>query len=286
MIERPTQRLAALAVGVLVAAGVVGEDEPPATANPVEPVSSTFTPASVDIAVLPVYPRRAMRKKIDGEVTVSFTITKYGRARDIEIVGESPRRVFGNATVDAMKYWVFHPARPVACGTVEQKATQTFRYRHAAAKPVQILPIVVEGQPTLPRAERALTPELERLSRAAEIAQTRATPRGLVPLHRVEPTYPDKALERRKEGVVAVSFLIEKDGTISSPQVVDTVQGGIFKASALRALRQWRFEPKLRDGVPVEQVACHEFLFVVDEYLYRQREREMREQNILVSPGG
>ena len=58
--------------------------------------SSELSPvrsASVKMAVVPVYPPRALKKKIDGEVTVAFTISRYGRAIDASIESARPTRL-------------------------------------------------------------------------------------------------------------------------------------------------------------------------------------------------
>ncbi len=241
--------------------------------------------ASVKVAVLPTYPRRALKNNIGGTVTAEFTISSYGRAVEARITQANPPRVFNNSVLDALKYWSFVPARPVACGTVPQTARQTFRFEPGAEKPVHLLPIEIDGLPTLPRGERMATAEA---IRAAEVAEQQLSqvisPRGLVATHRVDPAYPEKALQRRMEGVVSISFLIEKDGSVSDPEVADSVRGSMFRGAALRAIKQWKFEPKYReDGEPVEQVGCHEFIFRYDEYLAAQRRREqLRKQNMQI----
>lgn len=86
-------------------------------------------------------------------------------------------------------------------------------------------------------------------------------PRNNVATHRVQPDSPIKALDRRKEGMVALSFMIEADGSVGDVEVVDTVAGYMFQRPSLSAMRQWEFEPRVRDGKRVRSPACHEFIF-------------------------
>ena len=49
-------------------------------------MANEFADARVELAVLPTYPDRALRNGIDGDVTVRFTVSRYGRAVDAKIV--------------------------------------------------------------------------------------------------------------------------------------------------------------------------------------------------------
>lgn len=240
--------------------------------------------ASVKLAVTPAYPKRALKNNIDGEVTVEFTISPYGRAVDAEIIAAQPPRVFNNTVLDALRFWTFVPARPVACGTVPQTARQTFRFRSKQEKRIQLPPIEIEGQPTLPRGERRATlEEIHAYEQFEQALSQVVSPRGLVVTKRVPPEYPQRALERRLEGMVAVTFLVEKDGSVTAPKVAHSVRGSQFRGAALRAIRQWRFEPSYRDGRPVERTGCHEFIFLVDEYVLAQKRLErMKKTNMEV----
>ncbi|NND60241.1 MAG: energy transducer TonB [Gammaproteobacteria bacterium] len=269
------RRITSLTICLFLLGGTAVYAADPVISSQVSSVSN----AAVKLAVLPAYPKRALRKGIDGEATVAFTISRYGRAIDPRIVSATPRKVFEKEVLDTIRYWIFDPARPVNCGTVEQTATQTFRFRHDSNRPVQIMPLVVEGVPTLPRPQQhadSMT-QIRLADAAARNLSQAVNPRGLVPVDRVEPDYPEEALRRNVEGVVSVSFVIEKDGSVSEPVVVDAVRGSVFKGEALRALRRWKFEPSLRDGEAELRTGCHEFIFLADEYKRRQSDKAKRE---------
>jgi protein TonB len=65
--------------------------------------------------------------------------------------------------------------------------------------------------------------------------------RGLVPLRRVEPEYPPKALASNTEGVVVAHVSIEKDGSVSAVQIVRAQPAKLFDQAATKALMQWKF---------------------------------------------
>jgi len=230
-------------------------------------VLSGFENALVTLAVTPRYPKRALKKGIDGEVTLAFDISKYGRAENIKVVDSEPAGVFDDEAVDAMQYWAFSPARLATCGTVEQPARQTLRFVHAEDPQVQFAPLVVNDVPQPPRAmEETTLRQFRDEQRAAAMNSQMYDSRYFVTTHRVEPDYPLKALERRKEGMVALAFIIESDGSVGDVEVVDAVAGTYFQRPSLTAIRQWTFQPKMRQGRPVPSVACHEFIFHADEY--------------------
>ena len=245
-----------------------------------QPQLSSVTDAHVTLAVTPRYPKRAARKGIDGEVTLSFDIARHGRAGNVEVVADEPEGVFDKEATDALKYWAFSPARLSNCGTSVQQARITMRFRHAEEQPVQLSPLVVNEIPQLARPEKRTTLEDFRREQAAATHTTGVyDPRSNVPTHRVQPEFPTRALERRKEGMVALSFMIEPDGSVSDVEVVDTVAGHLFQRPSLGAIRQWKFEPRVRNGQRVRAPACHEFIFHVDEYrrtgqLARERENK------------
>jgi TonB family protein len=226
-----------------------------------------ITEAFVTLAVMPRYPKNALKRGTDGEITLEFDISKHGRATNIEVVAESPRGVFDEETGETLQYWAFSPARLPDCGTTEQKARQTIVFDHDADPQIRLQPLVVDNMPQPPRETRELTLREYWEEQEAALHTPHAwDPRGFFPLRRVDPEYPTRALDRRKEGMVALAFLIGTDGAVSDVEVVDSVEGTYFQKPALSAIRQWRFKPRIKNGEPVDAVACHEFVFHVDEY--------------------
>jgi TonB family protein len=85
----------------------------------------------------------------------------------------------------------------------------------------------------------APTPQPPLTSNDSSIQATRA------PLHFVYPVYADI----RARGLVALTARVESDGTVCTVRVVSGNRA--LAAAAVRAVRQWRYRPYLKDGEPV-----------------------------------
>lgn len=68
-------------------------------------------------------------------------------------------------------------------------------------------------------------------------------------IHNVTPVYPKLALSARIQGTVVIEARIERDGTVSHAQVMQSI--ALLDEPALDAVLQWRFTPTLVDGKPV-----------------------------------
>lgn len=75
----------------------------------------------------------------------------------------------------------------------------------------------------------------------------------VVPLVRVDPDYPPQARQRRIEGYVDVIFTIGPAGTVEDARVVNSRPPAVFDEAALRAVRRWRYNPRVEDGVAVSR---------------------------------
>ena len=75
------------------------------------------------------------------------------------------------------------------------------------------------------------------------------------PLKRVAPRYPIKAARRGQEGWVVMSFVVGKDGKVTSPIVESSSNGHVFDREARRAVKQWVYQPSTANGKAIE--VCH-----------------------------
>ena len=75
----------------------------------------------------------------------------------------------------------------------------------------------------------------------------------IVPLVRVQPIYPVRAQERGIEGYVIMSFTISPTGTVKNPVVLESSPSRIFDRAAIRAIKKWKYRPKIEDGKAVER---------------------------------
>lgn len=70
-------------------------------------------------------------------------------------------------------------------------------------------------------------------------------------LEKVKPLYPEHARRQHKTGVVTLKFLVDAEGRVHQPSVIEASPPGLFEESALAAVAKWRFAPALRQGRPV-----------------------------------
>ncbi len=74
-----------------------------------------------------------------------------------------------------------------------------------------------------------------------------------IPLVRIDPIYPPRAQSRGTEGWVVVEFTITATGKVSDASVVEADPPSLFNRAALKAIRRWKYKPKIIDGQPVDQ---------------------------------
>ena len=75
-----------------------------------------------------------------------------------------------------------------------------------------------------------------------------------VPMVRVPPQYPERALQRGIEGRVLIEFTISKSGAVKNAKVIAAEPSSIFNKAAIKAVEQWKYNPKIVNGQAVEQV--------------------------------
>ena len=99
-----------------------------------------------------------------------------------------------------------------------------------------------------------------------------------IPLFKVQPIYPRRALERGTQGFAITSFTITESGTVENAVALEGYCGdpvdpnaemrecSIFNSASVRASLKLKYKPKIVDGkpTPVENV-LHRFTFKLDE---------------------
>ena len=72
-----------------------------------------------------------------------------------------------------------------------------------------------------------------------------------LPIVRVAPVYPARALSRGIEGYVDMSFTVTASGTVKDP-IVQFSTSSLFDRAATRAVLKFKYKPRVVDGQPVE----------------------------------
>lgn len=72
-----------------------------------------------------------------------------------------------------------------------------------------------------------------------------------LPIVRVAPVYPARALSRGLEGYVDLSFTVTTAGTVINPIILFSTSS-LFERAAERAVLKFKYKPRVVDGVPVD----------------------------------
>lgn len=75
----------------------------------------------------------------------------------------------------------------------------------------------------------------------------------VLPLVRVNPIYPARALQRGVEGWCQLEFDVTPAGTVENARVVNCDPAGMFDRASLNAVQRFKYKPKIVDGQPVYQ---------------------------------
>jgi periplasmic protein TonB len=100
----------------------------------------------------------------------------------------------------------------------------------------------------------SLAPAIDTAGAMTGLSLSAGSDRDVVPLVRINPDYPQRALSRGIEGWVQVQFTISETGSVLDPVVVDSSPKGMFDDAALKAIARWRYNPKVENGVGVQRV--------------------------------
>ncbi len=73
-----------------------------------------------------------------------------------------------------------------------------------------------------------------------------------LPIVKVAPVYPRRAVDRGIEGYVIVEFTVTKTGAVRNPRVVEHEPSTIFNKAALAAALKFKYKPRIVNGEAIE----------------------------------
>lgn len=199
-------------------------------------------------------------------VEARFKIDRIGRVHDVQTLGEAMAEdPFRLAVRDALAGWQFWPALG-SCRHVEQEATlriafddDEVRLEHIEYRTTSALR--AGGDAELARLYSADPGDPRPHALAARPGFVDA-----VALKQVGPRYPAAASRKALTGYAFVRLDIGADGLVKKAEASDAWApeakvAPAFGAEAVRAMKQWRFQPAMQDGKPIARGACQRFLF-------------------------
>jgi protein TonB len=178
---------------------------------------------------------------------------------------------FVGALISIATFWVlwYSIARTADVGHFDQAVQINFtRMRHDTQvaskrdeKPEREPPPVTPDVPNVAVDTASVAGNVARLSPSLDVhdalsrfALTPGSDRDVLPLVRVPPDYPPRALSRGLEGWVQLQFTITPIGTVKDAKVVAADPPNVFNDAALKAISRWRYNPKVEGGQAVERV--------------------------------
>ena len=205
--------------------------------------------------VKPQYTSDAMRAKVQGVVTLECVVRLDGAIGEARVT-KSLNPDLDQEAIKAVKQWRFKPGRkdgkPVPV-RITLEVTFTLRDTPAAGSatkpplfPVRPLTPGDTGSTGQPEATRAYKP-------GAGVSAP-------VPVKEVRPQYTADAKDARIQGTVVVECVVQADGTIGDVKVLKSLDAGLDE-EAIKAVKQWRFEPGTKDGKPVPVLVTLEMTF-------------------------
>jgi protein TonB len=117
-------------------------------------------------------------------------------------------------------------------------------------------------QPPTPQLEN-LNPNAEKIAISAAPVETDIEMSGgfslgvgegdYLPIVKVAPIYPQRALSRGIEGFCVVQYTVTKQGTIRDPFVIeDQCSSSLFHRASIQAALKFKYKPRVIDGQAVE----------------------------------
>ncbi len=100
----------------------------------------------------------------------------------------------------------------------------------------------------------SMTPNIDTSTALGRMDLSAGSDTDVIPLVRIAPEYPPRALRRGIEGWVQVQFTITPTGAVTDAKVVAADPPGLFDEAAIRSILRWRYNPKVEGGVAVERV--------------------------------
>ena len=134
---------------------------------------------------------------------------------------------------------------------------QTKREEKVEKEPPPTAPTIPQMSTSTAQVDRSMIrmqPELNLRGNMTGFGLAGGSDTDVLPLVRIPPDYPPRALSRGIEGWVAVQFTITETGSVRDAFVVAADPERVFDEAALAAIARWRYNPRIVDGVPVERV--------------------------------
>jgi TonB family protein len=209
-----------------VVGGVVGTEEAKKFEGDAIRAVGKVEPPKLIKQVDPVYPEEARKAGIEGIVILEAKADEAGNISDARILRSIP--ALDQAAIDAVKQWKYEPMR-------------------IDGKPRKVV-FTVTVRFALKEGDSSKT--LEKFAEGAVKVEGETQPPKLI--REVMPVYPEAARQAQVHGVVILGVKADVYGRVADTIVLRSIP--LLDQAAIDAVKQWVYEPFLKDGQPVPVV--------------------------------
>jgi TonB family protein len=190
----------------------------------------------------PRYPKEAQKQHLQGPVTLMVTIKENGKIKNADVIRGD--RILGNAALKAVHKWRFEPyTQQGRAISVQQNLVFDFALGQETARLESPLP-----EPRPAHLPIALFPSSGAATNGIfRVGGGVSAPRVLY-AHDAE--YTDEARRAKVDGTCTLMLIVGPDGLPRNIRVVQSLGMGLDE-KAIEAVKQWRFQPAMKDGQPV-----------------------------------
>jgi TonB family protein len=249
------RRISLFALALCLAAGSAAAQAPQGAEGPVfKPGDGVLAPVLVK-EVKPQYTADAMRARVQGVVTLECVVQADGTIGDVKVL-KSLEAGLDQEAIKAVKQWRFKPGlKDGKAVPVRVTLEVTFTLRDTPAAGGATKPPLFPVRPLTP-GDAGATSQPE----APLVYKPGAGVSAPVVIKEVRPQYTPDAKDAKTQGTVLLECVVQADGTIGDVKVLKSLEAGLDQ-EAIKAVKQWRFEPGTKDGKPVPVLITLEMTF-------------------------
>ena len=239
-----------VAVSCLVSVPIAGNAQQAAETRVYKPGDGVAAPVLVK-EFKPQYTSDAMKAGVQGAVVLECVVQPDGTVGEVRVT-RALEPGLDREAIKAVKQWRFKP------GTKDGKAVpvrvsleMAFTLRDTATQP--LFPV----RPLVP-GDAGSKGQLQ----AAGVYKPGDGVSAPVMVKEVRPQYNPEAKQAKIEGSVTLECVVQTDGAVGEVRVTKSLDPGLDQ-EAIKAAKQWRFEPGTKDGKPVPVLITLEMTFTL-----------------------
>lgn len=173
----------------------------------------------------PVYPQVLFDLGIEGEAVVKAVVASNGQVQEVSLVS-TDHAGFGDAALNAAKDWKFESFKKEKVDSKTVQIPFRFRFPH-----YEVLNKELDREIFGPLEMSRSIVDLENI-----LEEYRPQPK-----RRAVPRYPKKLIGSGKEGTVVVSYIVDEEGMVRNPVVINKADPDFVMPALLAAIHtEWR----------------------------------------------